>query len=544
MKKLNKVYFKNHLFDILALILTIASIFGSYIVADRIYERIPHIEDEMAYVWQAQVITRGDITRPSPACPTCFLVPFVVDHQGQRFGKYPLGWPVVLSFSISLGMRDWINPLLTGWTIWLMYRLIKRLTDPVTALIGAFLAASSPFLLLNSGTLLSHPWSLFLTVALCLAWIDLTSKGSRVTGWFISILAGLLIGCLVLTRPLSAVGIAIPFMIHGFVVLFKGEKKQKKNVLIVALVAGILASVHFLWQYALTGNALLNPYTLWWSYDTVGFGPGVGRQVGGFMPHDIWLNLKININAYVSDAFGWFRFSWIFLPFGIIALSNLKIEVNTRKHDSSDRCKILPVLPRIRIIAGKSITQAWIVGGILPAVICTYCFYWIGSWLFGPRYYYETLPSLVLFTAAGITWLAGKWKTISLHIGRRILGNYRPVIVACIVSVLVALNIVLYIPQRLNMMKHLYGASRTRFEPFQSESFLSKTPALIIVHIGQNWLEYGTLLDLSNPYFDTPYVFILDQGTQKDQLAIDQFPDRTVWLYKASAPNALLPISH
>jgi hypothetical protein len=507
--RLTKVFIKNHLFDLLAMALVIASILGSYIVADRIYERIPHIEDEMAYVWEAQVISHGQITRPSPACPSCFLVPFVVDYHGIRFGKYPLGWPVILSFGIRLGLRDWVNPLLTGATIWLLYRLIKRITDKVTALLGAFLAASSPFLLLNAGTLLSHPWSLFLTVCLCLVWIDVTDPHSSVPGWLVSLLAGFLIGCLVLTRPLSAVGVTIPFAIHAVVLLIRSEKKIRKNMLIVALTAGLLSSLHFAWQYALTGNALLNPYTLWWSYDTVGFGPGIGRQSGGYMPQDIWRNLKINLNALASDMFGWFKFSWIFLPFGLIAL---------RKN-----------------------VRAWVVGAILPSVIFIYCFYWIGSWMFGPRYYYEGLPSFILFTASGITWLAGKWKQIGKNIMKNILGNYRPVLITLLVAILVSLNIFLYIPHRLSLMKGLYGATRARLQPFESEEFLSKTPALIIVHLGPNWLEYGTLLDLSDPFFDTPFVFVVDQGVKKDQLAIGQFPERNVFLYRASMPDQLIP---
>ncbi len=507
-----KLSLKKHLFDILALLLAITSVISSYIVADRIYERIPHIEDEMAYVWQAKVITHGEITRPSPACPSCFLVPFVVDYQGQRFGKYPLGWPVILSFGIRFGLRDWVNPLITGGTIWLLYLLIKRLTDKVTALLGSCLAASSPFLLMNAGTLLSHPWSLFLTVALCLTWIDVTSKGSRAPGWMTSILAGSLLGCLVLTRPLSAVGVAIPFIVHALILLFTGEARQRKNVLIVALTAGVLSSLHFVWQYALTGDALLNPYTLWWNYDTVGFGSNIGRQSGGYMPSDIWHNLNVNLNALSIDGFGWFNVSWLFLPFGVISL---------RKN-----------------------AHAWVVGGILPAVIFTYCFYWIGSWLFGPRYYYEGLPAFILFTAAGITWLVGRWKEVMGSHLIKILKNYRVVFVVLIVVLLVSLNIFLYLPQRLGSLKGLYGATRSRLEPFQTEDFLSKTPSLIIVHLGPNWLEYGTLLDLSDPYFESPYVFMIDQGLEKNRLATAQFPDRSIWLYRASVPNKLLSVQY
>ena len=77
----------------LALMFSLLAVAAAYLVAERVFERMPHIEDEIAYVWQAQAIAGGRLTVPTPAHPQSFLVPFVVDYNGQRFGKYPLGWP-------------------------------------------------------------------------------------------------------------------------------------------------------------------------------------------------------------------------------------------------------------------------------------------------------------------------------------------------------------------------------------------------------------------------------------------------------------------
>ena len=74
-------------------------------VADRVFERMAHIEDEMAYVWQAQAIAGGHLTLPLRRQTKSFLVPFVVDYNGQRFGKYPLGWPAMLALGVRLGVR-------------------------------------------------------------------------------------------------------------------------------------------------------------------------------------------------------------------------------------------------------------------------------------------------------------------------------------------------------------------------------------------------------------------------------------------------------
>ncbi|MGM0375104.1 MAG: hypothetical protein ACQEQQ_11880, partial [Chloroflexota bacterium] len=91
--------------DRLALLLSLLAIAAAALVGGRVFDRMAHLEDEFAYVWQAQAAARGDLTVPSPAFPDSFLVPFVVDYQGQRFGKYPPGWPALLSLGVRVGAR-------------------------------------------------------------------------------------------------------------------------------------------------------------------------------------------------------------------------------------------------------------------------------------------------------------------------------------------------------------------------------------------------------------------------------------------------------
>jgi hypothetical protein len=46
---------RKHLADIFALILALLGFVSSALVTQGVFEGVPHIEDEIAYVWQAKV---------------------------------------------------------------------------------------------------------------------------------------------------------------------------------------------------------------------------------------------------------------------------------------------------------------------------------------------------------------------------------------------------------------------------------------------------------------------------------------------------------
>lgn len=491
-------------FDRIALGISLMAIIATLAVAERVFERVPHIEDELCYVWQAKAIAGGDYILPSPQCPGCFMVPFVIDYDGQRFGKYPLGWPVMLSFGVRLGARDLVNPLLAGLAVWLTYLLVRKLTDEKTALLAAVLTLLSPFFLMNAATLLSHVWTLVLTLALTLAWLDTFSPDSRVPRRLTAAVAGLSLGTLALSRPLTAVGVALPFFVHGLILLLRGSPQQRRLLVTIGLLAGGLASLHFLWQYSLTGDALRNPYTLWWSYDTIGFGKGIGLQPDGYQPRHAILNAKFSLKAGWSDLFGWAGISWLFLPFGVFAL--------------------------------RRNTRACLVNAIAVSLVGVYLFYWIGSWLFGPRYYYEALPALVLTSAAGIRWLAGNPFADFARRGLKIAQRLRFVAIAALVAGLMAANVLYYLPARLGSMVGLYSFSRSDLQPFLRSGEL--TPALVFVHTEKtSWMEYGALLELESPRLDSPWLFVWAKDADRDASLAAQYPDRRILHYYPELPD-------
>ncbi|HSF80542.1 MAG TPA: glycosyltransferase family 39 protein [Anaerolineales bacterium] len=498
--------------DRLAFLISLLGVLLAVLVTERVFERMAHLEDEMAYVWQAQAISKGYLSLPSPPEPHSFLVPFVVDYNGQRFGKYPLGWPALLGVGIILGGRQLVNPVLSGLALWLIYRLGKRIFGKTVGLLAAGLTLTSPFFLLNSGSLLSHPFGLVLSASFALAWLAAWEIGPRnrvkpaARSWLSVVVAALTLGLLGLTRPLTAVGLGLPFAVHGLFLFVRGDRQVRTQLLAFCAIVLGLGSIHILWQYAVSGDPWLNPYTLWWSYDTVGFGPGHGRVEGGHTLAQAWINTRHSLWVGWHDLFGWGAYSWIFLPFGLLSL--------------------------IRHRQGKGLLLA----SVYPFLVVVYLAYWIGSSLFGPRYYFEGLYSLTLLSAAGIAFVAGwparpgeRWQEKT---GRQ---RLRPLLVTALLTFLLAANLLFYTPLRLQGMKGLYGVTRSRLQPFLAPEAQSVAPALVIVH-PDKWIEYGALLELQDPFLDTPFIFVISRGARPDNALKDHFPQRTVLHYYPDEP--------
>ena len=259
--------------------------------------------------------------------------------------------------------------------------------------------------------------------------------------------------------------------------------------------------LYLLWQYTLTGDPLLNPYTLWWPYDKLGFGLGHGVLDNGHTLRIAWQNAEQSLEVGWLDLFGWYRFSWLFLPFGLLAAWQSRRRI-----------------------------EAALVGSVFVSLVLCYLAYWVGATLFGPRYYYEGLFSLTLFSAAGVSWLAG-WP-------RRFTGwaKLRPLLVTGLLTGLVVFNLMAYLPLRLNMMHRLFGISRQDQAFFLQPEVQALAPALVVVQ-AERWMYYATLLELSDPYLTSPFIFAWTTSPEAAQRLGELYPARRLLIYDPELPD-------
>jgi hypothetical protein len=62
------------------------------------------------------------------------------------------------------------------------------------------------------------------------------------------------------------------------------------------------------------------------------------------------------------------------------------------------------------------------------------------------------------------------------------------------------------------------------------------TPALVIVH-PDIWMEYGALLELTDPFLDTPFLFVISVGPEVDAaVAADYSGVRNIYQYNPKEP--------
>ncbi len=295
---------------------------------------------------------------------------------------------------------------------------------------------------------------------------------------------------------------AIPFGMDGLLRLLHGSATARKRVLTIGLVTGAIASFHFLWQYTLTGDALTNPYTLWWEYDKIGFGLHYGP---GEMVHTLkqsWFNTHHSLILVGRDLFGWGQISWLLPLLGLWKLRRRR--------------------------------KVWLLTSVFPSLVLVYMAYWVS----GPRYFYEGIYSLTLLSAAGIAWLAS-WFSLPEEIVL-ISPRLRRWIVFGLLGLGIALSAVFYTPARLQAIHARYGFERSPLKSFQSAAYVSKTPALIIVH-ADNWKQYGVFLHLQDPLLTSPFIFYYASSSNVpvSDLA-SHFPDRNIYHYDPDTPTQLM----
>ncbi len=327
-----------------------------------ILEGIPHVSDEIAYLFQARVFAAGHLSLPAPALASFFPAEWVVTHQGRWFAIFPPGWPAILAVGQWLGAPWLVNPALTALALVVVHALARELIGREAALGVTLLCAASPFFLFMGASAMSHPAALIFTAGCVLALVRATARGSR--WWFVA--SGACAACAVLVRPLDALvvwgGAALALLARA-----RTRRQFAGTVLSAAALApGVAAYV--LYDRALSGRWLVPLLELTGASNRLGFGADVGQH-----GHDFWqaaLNLNFNLAVLGADMLGW-PVSSLCFAVGLLAFGRLA---------SAHRLMIT----------------------VVAAYCAVYALYWYHGVCFGARLYFTLLPFFLMLTVDGI----------------------------------------------------------------------------------------------------------------------------------------------
>ncbi len=574
----------------LALALTLFTFFMSGLVSRAVFEHLPHLEDEVAYLFQARLLARGQVVIDSPQLSRPFWQPFVLDFSGKRFGKYPLGWPGMLATGVLMGQTWVVNALLAATTVALTYRLGREIFNPDTGVIAAALVSFSPMALLLNGTLMSHTAALFTTTLFLYAYWRMernhprpppplhgegesvapenslsTKRGLR-TKLLWGVLAGLALGLTIINRPVAGLALALPFVVWSGVRMTRGYRLSAvihnlQPLIALALITGLICTVVPLYNFAATGNPRQNLYLLVWEYDQLGFGPGYGRNV-----HTLEKGLRQtrwDLSLTAADLFGWqtgnitpelqqhlktagdywpnVGLSWLLLPFGLLIGFKGRWWLWAIWFIIGIVLFMLSTNLPVETLRDPNFANLWLLGAFI--------------WLCAPfmlllitRYQHQmnwtflllTIP-LMLIGLHVAYWIGSQrystryyyealtsFAIISAIPLAWLIRRFTTkwVIYAALTGVCLY-SLYAYSTPRINALYRFNWVSPELIEAVLDRRVDDRPVLVLVSGTDVRWRAYGSLMVSTSPFLDSPIVAAWDSGDLRETL-LERFPDRQV----------------
>ncbi len=470
----------------------------SSLLAWVVLERMPHVPDEVAYIFHAKYLAAGKVYLPMPPDTSALAVDFTIADGTKWYSAVPLGWPLVLAIGVWLGVPWLMSPLLGGATVLLAHVLLRRLYDRDLADAAALLLAGSPWLLYMSASMMTHGPTLVLAL-LGLIGVERAREHGSVAG---GALAGLSFGALLHTRPLEAVIVA---GVAGLWWLAVGWKKLKPAALgATALTGGAMTALLLAYNRMLTGSATKLPLEYWTDLNyypganRLGFGKDIGNfgwtgldALKGHGPIDVVMNTNHNLYMLNFEMFGWACGSLIFVL-------------------------LLALLRR-----SKKDALMW---GLVAGTWAGLSLYWFsGGPDFGARYWYQMFVPLVALSVLGAQEFAAALSKQSSEAH----SNTRVWAFVMLATIIGTINL---LPWRALDKYRNYRGVVPDVRTLMRENNFGKS--LVFVR-GKPFPDYASAIPFNPPTFDRDYpgpIFALEVSPESTARLKEYFSDRPVWV--------------
>ena len=465
------------------------------------FQHLPHVEDEVAYLFQARTFAAGALWAPAPpeAAQPGLDYYLLQVSGGHWFSTSVPGWPLALVPFVAMGVPWLLNPLLAAVSVLLAHDIALRRLGRDQADLVALMMASSPWLLAAAASYMPH--TLTLTLMLFGWWMVVRAEAGGRAGRRL-FLAGLAFGWIFLTRPLDGL---ILGGLTGLWVLVgpRGSVARAAVYSAGCVVTGVLLLLH---NYAMTGSpvrlALSDYLDAHWApgANAFGFGPDIGPP-GRWGMLDLWpghgpaeavLN-TINLTASLQfDLLGW--------SVGSLALI-YAFFLWTRAKRAFD----------------------WVMVAVAATVVVVMAFYWFAdSYYFGPRYWFLAAFPLFYLSARGYDALRTRFCD----------EGHAHVRIDSILALSCLFGLLVFTPWRGAVKYHEYGNFHASYRAALNAGVFGNA----IVLVKKNG-EPGSAFFLNDPWFapDQP-IFLLDTGSLDEAALRVAFPGREIIRYDAGWP--------
>ncbi|GAC1321397.1 MAG: hypothetical protein NVSMB2_18110 [Chloroflexota bacterium] len=447
-----------------------------------VFGQRPHILDAVAYVTQAHIFSSGALSVPAPPLANAFKGPFALLWNNRLFTQYPPGAAAFYAVGDSIHVAWLVGPLLCTLLIGATAWTARTLFGPVCGLAVLLLAASSPFILFQAGSFLSHPIAGGL-LALALASFVRAERSPRdATRWFV--LCGGLLGAAFMTREAATLLFALPLTVRLLV------RRRWRAILLLVLAGVPFIVLYGAYNTAQTGSPFTLPRSLFDASDHFGFGDGIGFHRRHTLAAGL-ANTDELLTILQFDLFGWPPL----VAFGLIG---------------------------VPFLLGRARTWDWLAALGASSFVVAYVAYFYHGVALGPRYYFEMLPWLLLLAGRGaqVLWQMARSRLMVGVMGAALamyaFGFYLPREVARRVN---------FSAEPSAAMVHLAFVQTSVFGP---RVIAPAAPALVLT---DDWWLFNTNLVALNcaRVEECGVIFALATSTVDQDALVAGYPGRSKW---------------
>jgi 4-amino-4-deoxy-L-arabinose transferase-like glycosyltransferase len=478
------------------------------VAALAVVQGIPHVQDEVAYIFQGRIFALGRSFVPQPQAPEFFANAFIQFFDGRWFSKYPPGYPLLLAPALWAGVPWLVNALSGGVALAAVYMAGVAMFGRHVATWAALVGLVSPWVIFMSGSYMSHATTMMWAALFLLGLVQTRRAAERgllgkAARW--GLFGGLAIGMAFITREWTALGIGVGAAMWavGDLVLNR-DGRSARLAAYACIVVGFVPPVLILLyeNFALTGDWLRLAQDLVGSYDRPGFGPGHGDAVIGHTPAQGLYNGLVYLRTLATMFDGWPA------PFALAPLAlGLAAWVGERN---------------LRRLGWDALL--WLsAGGLLLA----YFAWWSSTTIYGPRYWYEAMPFFLLVAGRGLDLLGRvAWRVA----GRTSSGRVRWVVPGGLFAVFTLYTLTQGIPWQASVYRDYNDITPAAVASAESAG-LSNALVFVELHADRPNRDYGKVFFANDPLLRGPVVYARDLGAEKNAELARLHPEREpYWL--------------